>query len=84
MTVFFVVKSSKTCHIEDLIGIIVGKSSIMAHFKDLNRDFMDQMKEPVGKFAGKSTKRWSKPLGVACATFLSSWPGVYASCGVCI
>ena len=28
-----------------------------------------------------STKRWSKPLGVACATFLSSGPGVFASCG---
>ena len=24
----------------------------------------------------ESTKRWSKPLGLACATFLSSWPGV--------
>ena len=24
-----------------------------------------------------SIKRWSKPLGLACATFLSSWPGVF-------
>ena len=31
-----------------------------------------------------STERWSKPLGVACGTFLSSWPGVFASCGACI
>ena len=25
----------------------------------------------------ESTKRWSKPLGLACATFLSSWPSVF-------
>ena len=34
------------------------------------------MKKLVGKFARVSTKRRSKPLGLACATFLCSWPGV--------
>ena len=42
---------------------------------------MNQVKKSVGKFAGGKHKRWTKPLGVACAAFLSSWPGVFASCG---
>ena len=37
-------------------------------------------KEPCRAFV-ESTKRRSKPSGVACAAFLSSWLAYFASCG---
>lgn len=39
---------------------------------------MNQVKKSVGKFAGgKAQKGVASPLGVACATFLCGWPGVF-------
>ena len=40
------------------------------------RIFKDQVKKSFVKFARVGIKGGSKPLGVACATFLSSWPVV--------
>ena len=41
----------------------------------------DSLPDGIGWCIVEEHKKVAQALGVACGAFLSSWPGIYASCG---